>query len=265
MLMASARHAHETRETGHREAMLEIRCRRRAWLSKCLLVTNVGDGSGGIRDGGVGMAMPFQKSPLGQSGFTADDVEEIEPEPVWDDGDGELMLRPSGRWISEARLFPVSEEEENEGDDDDQVELDMADLDLDLDGMEWAEEEDRFPFDMERPKIRPRTRMRTMSMHRMGSFPRPVLQHPRPSTPLLCQPIKRCRDVDVFDSEGDEVFGQRGHGYVDEEFTLAMDLPFKAGQKEVFSKPARVYEREMEKERVWTPPGLSIGVAVDCR
>jgi hypothetical protein len=73
----------------------------------------------------------------------------------------------------------------------------------------------------------------------------------------------------MFDPEGTEnEFGQkhpyeRGRlGYPDEEFTLAMDLPFKVNVKEVFSKAGRAEcVREMEKERVWTPPGL----AVDCR
>jgi len=41
------------------------------------------------------MAIPFQKSPPGQSGWNARDVEEVETESMWDGG--EVMGRPSGR------------------------------------------------------------------------------------------------------------------------------------------------------------------------
>jgi hypothetical protein len=54
LLVASSRHTYEMRETSHGEDMLGIRSRRRV-LNKSLMVSNLGDGSGGIRDGGVGM------------------------------------------------------------------------------------------------------------------------------------------------------------------------------------------------------------------
>jgi hypothetical protein len=332
-MLASANQVHEMREIQHREAMLEIRCKRRAWLNK-RLVAGVGVG---MRDGGIGMAMPFERSPLGLRSWLAEDVEEEEEEEEVEEADLEAdtwngntedegedgfdeWMSPLRKKFKGMRLLPVEEEREDYGDgDDDEGELVTRELEIDLemnleDG--WIRSDDNgdgtttitasptSPMDivLERPKIMPRIRPSLrmgglinnnninnsmyLRRHCLDSFELPVSfpnSRPHHLTPgsLLCQPLKGCGGggpgvVDggvngsAFDTEG--AFGPVV-GCEDEEFTLAMDLPFKrrGGGDEVVvidgtggggggGGGGEGYE---EKERRWIAPA-SLGV-VDCR
>jgi len=265
LMLASANQAHEARETRHREAMLEIRCKRRAWLNK-RLVTGIS-----TRDGGIGMSLPFERSPLGLRNWLAEDVDEVDPKAeeanMWDTSveNDEFVsplspLSPLKKKFERMTLFPVSEEDEREFVE---RELDL-DLDLDLEGGRIRPaEEDMTTLDIviERPPILPRMRPRTSSMHlrrhKLDAFDMPVSYSPSRSRhltsgSLLCQPLK-CRGVDVVDNEG-TVYGPGGY---EEEFTLAMDLPLQRRAREIAA------DKGGEDNRRWIaePP---LGV-VDCR
>lgn len=251
-------------EQAHREAVLEIRSRRRAWTSKALA---------GASSSQFGLGMPFKSSRLGQASWSSDDYEFEMPTVNWErhnvhieqelEEQDELHgFSPRRKKISStSRLFPVSEEVEGE----DGFQLDEAldehdalqELDLEMgfgaslgcrriDDDYDPEAGIRVAFEIERPVLRPR--IRTSSMYRQRLAVRDtaeisVVPLPRPqlltSSSILCQPMASIKDdlsgkshlrpeldvtVDEFELSG---YGQFGGYAPEQEFTLAMDLPPK--------------------------------------
>ena len=279
LVLAGAKAAQDERELRARETILEVRCRRRAWLARRLVASSVG-----MAD--LGMSAVFERSPLGLRSWTAEDVEreddgeeEDEEGPFeWVEEDGRRALhvemwnervgRASLRQrlgLSGNQLFPVSEEEEegdDEGGDEDGalVAREMAlDLDFELEvGNDWVraadegDEDDEddddddghpTPLDLvllERPKARPRMRVRTNSMHLRRRHLESVGGLP------LCSPLKGChRHPGVSEVDAIGFFDHEDS----EEFTLSMDLP---------RRRSGGYDREG-----WISPAL--GVMMECR
>jgi len=249
-------------EQMHREAVLEIRSRRRAWTNKALA---------GASSNQFGLGMPFKSSRLAQASWSSDDYEYELPTVNWErhnlriEQESEVQdelhgFSPRRKKVSStSRLFPVSEEVEGE----DEFQLDEAlnehdalqELDLEMGfGVSLGSrriDDDYDPeagicvaFEIERPVLRPRIRTSSMYRQRLAvrdtaeinvvSLPRPQLLT---SSSILCQPMAPIKDelsgkphlraeldvaVNEFELSG---YGQFGGYAPEEEFTLAMDLP----------------------------------------
>jgi hypothetical protein len=251
-------------EQTHREAVLEIRSRRRAWTNKALT---------GASSNQFGLGMPFKSSRLAQASWSSDDYEYELPTVNWErhnvrieqesEEQDELHgFSPRRKKVSSSsRLFPVSEEVEGE----DEFQLDKAlderdvlqELDLEMGfgvSLGFRRIDDDYDpeagipvsFEIERPVLRPR--IRTSSMYRQRLAVRDtaeisVVPLPRPhlltSSSILCQPMAPIKDdlsgkphllaeldvtVNEFELSG---YGQFGGYPLEQEFTLAMDLPPK--------------------------------------
>lgn len=242
LILANAQQVHTENEQKHKEAMLEIRSRRRAWLNKCLV---------GAANSNVGLAMPFKSSRLAQVSWSSDDYEfapgyqtEYTEYERHEDRLALGLRRTRGK--SDAKLFPVTEEEETEvGGRDFEIQL-LAD----------SEDAQTLRRDVRVVEPRPRTK----SMHERHDSIKPSLEfsvvssQPLPTSSILCQRLKAELDVPVYDA----------YDYVGDEFTLAMDVPLSVRMEDqaILSKrkvfPVSVMECE---EGEWfTQP-----VTVDCR
>ncbi|PBK76141.1 hypothetical protein ARMSODRAFT_905635 [Armillaria solidipes] len=258
LILQEAKEEHHANEVRQRDAILEIRSRRRAWQNKAL-VARVGDMN-------VGLATPYASSRLAQVSWSGEDYEYVPPSydstaeeeyvEEYDEYDEKLGLglkRSKGR--SDAKLFPVSEEDEEEPFDAQEYELELG-----LDGLDdvdaalraWKiEDGDDYEEGIVNyagiGKVSIHTRIRTNSLHvnRLGARPNVNVESlPRHSstlsaTSLLCQPLRVERPptyskVDTADLE----FG----GYkrlLGDEFTLSMDVPLRM----------RVQEQELLMKR----------------
>ncbi|KAI0943582.1 hypothetical protein AcW1_002716 [Taiwanofungus camphoratus] len=201
-------------------AVLEVKSRRRAWSNRAYM--------GGARMAGVGLALPFQSSPLARC------------EPMTPDRLSAQLLDVATGEHNLSKLFPVTEEEEEEEDPFPPVRLikDAALRDM---------ESGLLP-----PLQRPQIRSRTHSLHRLHALdldltlapeaPSLIVPPPPPmplqmtvptsasqaltSSSLLCQPLK----APVLESQAKfELFDHPANaGVMDDdgsEFTLSMDLP----------------------------------------
>lgn len=203
-IVSRARAAYAESDKKQREAMLEIRSRRRAWLNNSLRLHILG------RDQCLGFAMPFQSSRLAQPPWSGDDYEYVQPEPptyqleLHEFDERMSPTSPRSRNRSDARLFPVSEEDEWD------------------DGLHQLTVEEAWPEDVleegKSSRAMP-SRTRTKSMHAEreppAKRPAPVLSQSRPCTkpPLYALQVSK-----------------QAYQYLDEEFTLAMDLPPSVGK-----------------------------------
>ncbi|TRM62830.1 hypothetical protein BD626DRAFT_364597, partial [Schizophyllum amplum] len=173
LIACDARQTHMQNEQRQREAILEIRSRRRAWLNRALVPSKFGASTDSS------LAMPFRSSRLAQASWTAEEYEYAPSAPR----DCLAELIACGEDVSRLRaglrrthssgsdmLFPVCEDDEREGAEadgaDDARELD---LELGLGGLSLAEE--RVPWaggdsdeEMLPPPLCPRRR--TSSMHK---------------------------------------------------------------------------------------------------
>lgn len=278
LIASNARLLHAASEQRHQDRALEIRGRRRAWLNKNLVAGNRG------ANNGVGLSMPFAKSPLSQS-WSGDDYEfvrhfvvndeELERTGEYDELEEKLGLglkRTRSRDV--ATLFPVSEEDE-ESLDERGFELEQYELELgsrpELDS-DWA------VYNNVDGRFTNRVRVRTTSMHRDQSRVKTPVElglvspQPLPVSSILCQPLgmqASCDEVTppVY-SEVDEVsYGSQGH-YVDDEFTLAMDIPFTVRIEGRTHLPRRktltvsaVDRSSREQEHDWIHPPVTVAYA----
>ncbi|PFH51197.1 hypothetical protein AMATHDRAFT_47342 [Amanita thiersii Skay4041] len=172
LLVARARVAHAENEARQREALLELRSRRRAWLNRALKINVRKPGiPGGVSYGyhsTCSMSAPFKSSQLARWTWTSEDWEYVPPGSELEDDDdiilqertrfsvgdeidgfGYKLKKPNSR--VQAKLFPVSEEEEDEaeqhrrgdeealmgmgiGDGEDGMCEDLRELELGMDG-----------------------------------------------------------------------------------------------------------------------------------
>lgn len=302
-LLANARNTHTENEMKHHESVLEIRSRRRAWLNKSL----VGGARGGNRD--VGLAMPFQSSRLGQCSWSDEHFDLAQDE---DDNDLEepraderiglgLGLRRT-RCSGDPRLFPVSEEEEDEAFVTRELEFEFGSRLEPEGGMGWrrGDEHDdgesesgvRVALEIERPKIRPRVRTSSMHWHRLDvrapvevGIVSPARPQSFSSSSILCQPLTIGKSGVDLASRRPPAYAEvdvdvAGYGYVEEEFTLAMDLPYSVRVQDREGLPGKRKALGLgvvgtdagvsvgagrEHECAWLTSGLGQGVIVDCR
>lgn len=281
---ANSRLAHTEIELANRDAILEVRSRRRAWLNKSLVNSSSMD---------VGLGMPFKSSPLAQASWSSDEYEfvhepldlEAFPRECTDEEYEELevsmRLRSNKtRGIKDARLFPVTEEEEDDAHNLRELELEMG-LELDLEGGNRFLDDDDIPeggstvrvsIEVDAPRFRPRMRTSSMYQARQSvpllplapSSPNPLPVPPKlmPSS-ILCQPLS-CMSLQQLDTDLQMKYqktevtvnelsvsgcGDFGTYTPDAEFTLAMDLPLKI----------RVSDREVLRKR----PVLSSAIEED--
>lgn len=229
--LASARHIHAESERRQREAMLEIRSRRRAWLNKSL--------AGGTRSNmDFGFALPFRNSRIAQVSWSGEDYEFVGCDPeefsiVFEEyqeyeerlGNGSRKTRSK----SDNRLFPVSEEEELEDD------------------MHMLTMNDDWPMHIEDVEASQPIRRRRRSLS---------------ASSITYQPIQtKEKDSLVHSVQG----AHYSYGYAgDEEFTLAMDLPFsvRIDDRSIFEKRKLRSSLDLptDPEPDWfprTPPGVN--------
>ncbi|KAK0469313.1 uncharacterized protein EV420DRAFT_1258853 [Desarmillaria tabescens] len=276
LILQEAKEEHHANEVRQRDAILEIRSRRRAWQNKAL-VARVGDMN-------VGLATPYTSSRLAQVSWSGEDYEymplshdnDAEKEYVEEyEYDGKLSLgskRTKGR--SDAKLFPVSEEDEEEPFNAQEYELELGldgldDVDAALrawkieDGDEYEEGIVNYAG-IGKPSIHSRIRANSLRVNRLGLRPNVNVESlPRHSstlsaTSLLCQPLRIERPpgyskVDVTDLE----LG----GYkrlLGDEFTLSMDVPLRMRVQEQDLLMKRhnppVLKMDPNSERDWLSP-----------
>lgn len=199
LIACDARQTHMQNEQRQREAILEIRSRRRAWLNRALVPSKFGASTDSS------LAMPFRSSRLAQASWTAEEYEYAPSAPR----DCLAELIACGEDVSRLRaglrrthssgsdmLFPVCEDDEREGAEadgaDDARELD---LELGLGGLSLAEE--RVPWaggdsdeEMLPPPLCPRRR--TSSMHKQRLDVRTPVElgivAPPPPPPMMMMP-----------------------------------------------------------------------------
>ncbi|KAL1738871.1 hypothetical protein HDZ31DRAFT_69538 [Schizophyllum fasciatum] len=229
LLACHVRQEHMQNEQRQRDAVLEIRARRRAWLNRALVPQRLGAASQ------PGLAMPFRSSRLAQAVWTADEWE-YAPEPPRDAlaeliACGEDVSRLTAglrrtRSVGSDMLFPVSEVD-GEGEDDDatrefELELGMGGLSLTdepvpvpslaEERVPWAggSDLDEEPMAIQAPPLVPRRRTRSMHQQR--------LDVKTPAQMGIVQPA-----VTEFGALKPPPHMERVLG--EDEFTLGMDVP----------------------------------------
>ncbi|RDB19195.1 hypothetical protein Hypma_013649 [Hypsizygus marmoreus] len=290
--LESSRQAQLEDDIKHHHRVLEIRSRRRAWLNKTL--------RGGNQTTDLGLAMSFRSSPLVRLSWSGDEYEYAPDEASYhserqeyDEYDRlELRVKRTKRSTGATRLFPVSEED----DEDEDGALDARELQLQFDGFDLdvesgAQCEDfadddaddgsglRVALEIERPQIRPRVRTNSMHQHRSRA-PMPAGLGIGAAPPQQCQPPDKpprqfpdhdqppvYTEVDVNVNVTQlEVTGYGGFGkFADDEFTLAMDLPFnvRVQDRDVFANRKGL---SVDPEHGWLPPRMSeSSEMVQCR
>ncbi|KAI5828048.1 hypothetical protein K523DRAFT_245437 [Schizophyllum commune Tattone D] len=239
LLACHVRQEQMQNEQRHREAVLEVRSRRRAWLNRALVPGRIGAISQS------GLAMPFQSSRLAQAVWTADDWE-YAPDPPRDAlaeliACGEDVSRLTAglrrtRSSASDMLFPVSEvdgecEDEDGATREFELELGMGDLSLTAEPVpvpSLAEERvpwgaggsdsDEEPVALQAPPLAPRRRTRSMHQQRLDV-----------KTPVQLGIVQASAGVTEFGalkplSQVERVLGE------EDEFTLGMDVPVSVGR-----------------------------------
>ncbi|KAG7451553.1 uncharacterized protein BT62DRAFT_1000807 [Guyanagaster necrorhizus] len=277
LILQEAKEEHLANEVRQRDAVLEIRSRRRAWQNKAL-VARVGDMN-------VGLATPYASSRLAQVSWSGEDYEYSSPSydsiveedyvKQYREYDEKLVLglkRTKGR--SDAKLFPVREEDEEEPCDAQEYELELG-----LDGLDdvdaalraWKiEDEDDYEegfinyAGIGKASIHPRIRTNSMHVNRLGARPNVNVESlPRHSstlsaTSLLCQPLKIGRPPSYSKMD---ISGLASGGYkrlLGDRFTLSMDVPLRMQAKEqdllMKRRHSSILTMDADSERGWLSP-----------
>ena len=217
LFSARTREVHIQNNKRQQEMVLEVRSRRRAWLNKSLVKSGPHD---------IRLATPFQTSPLNLPPWTSEDYDYIRPlstgssvfsddydwgeiEVVEDHDINERYSMGSKRVRSNAsvKLFPVTEEDQEEMDNEDE------EYDFFMNGTSEGDVSILAEFDaldIATPRMKPRTRTRTTSMHEDQPHIKAPTQldglSPLSKTPFIRRPVVFRKEPQMSRLEQPEVY-----------------------------------------------------------